>query len=389
MNAITNKIAKAKAELVLDHSFYGNLILRLDMEATDQIETMATDGRRLIYSENFVNELTHPELIGVLAHEINHVCLGHCWRIDDRDKTRWNIACDYAINDELLQCGFTLPDGCLQDDNYKGLSAEEIYATLPEQEQQSTGNSGAGGGDQDTDDQDGSTSGDNQQQGDDPGRCGGVMPTDSQADAKEAEQEWKSAMAQAVKTAKGNMPAGLKRNIDALLNPELPWSTLLRDFVEYSAKNDYNWNRPSRRYFSSGIILPSLLSEELPEVVLAIDTSGSVTNHELAEFAREVSGILEAYETTVHVIYCDADIQHTEEFTRADFPIKLNAKGGGGTDFRPVFDHVDEKALEPCCLIYFTDMYGTFPQKAPEYPTVWITKTERREAPFGKTLVYK
>jgi len=388
------RISKARSELILDHPFFGCLALKLTMEENSKFPTLMTDGKALYYNPDFINSLDRRELVGVLAHEISHICLGHCWRRDDRNKATWNIAGDYATNTVLIHSGFKLPEGALIDETgeYDKLSAEEIYKLLPEQEEkQKQSSSGQGEHNEDDEDNDSgqgegeSDENDNQ----DPGNCGGVMDAQSKQEAKENEQEWKAAMSQAMQIAKGEMPANLKRQIEDILNPELPWQSLLRDFVEYSARNDYNWNRPSRRYFGNNIVLPSLISEELPEVVVAIDTSGSISQKELSEFGKEVSSILEAYETNARVVYCDAKVQNEEVFARADMPLKLNAMGGGGTSFVPVFKHVYKNGLTPSCLIYFTDLYGDFPSKAPDYPVMWVTKSKREKAPFGVVIRYK
>jgi predicted metal-dependent peptidase len=351
----------------MDHPFYGCLALRLVLEEDNNVQTAMTDGRTLKYNTNFINMLDHIELVGVLVHEVNHIVLKHCWRRGQREKMKWNVAADYAINIMMLDAKFTLPEGCLYDEAFRDMAAEEIYAKLPDDDT----NVQSGTGKQD------------------PGNCGGVMDAPTQEQAEELEQEWKSAISQAVQVAQGKVPNGLKRYVNQLLNPEVPWTHLLRDFVELTARNDYNWTRPNRRYMGSGIVLPSLLSDELPEVVVAVDTSGSIAAEELNRFAAEISGVLEAYDTKVHVMYCDSAVHKTECFERNDFPIKLSPMGGGGTDFRPVFAEVEKQNLTPCCLIYFTDLWGSFPDRAPEYPVMWVTKETKKKAPFGTTVLFK
>jgi predicted metal-dependent peptidase len=172
-----------------------------------------------------------------------------------------------------------------------------------------------------------------------------------------------------------------------MLEPKLPWDAILRDFVQRSAKNDYNWTRPNRRHFGRGIILPTLISDELPEIAVAIDTSASIRQEDLNDFAAEIATILATYRTTARIIYCDARIQGEEEFSSED-ELKLELKGGGGTKFAPVFELIEQNGYDTCCLIYFTDLYGPFPQHEPEYPVLWVTPTKDREAPFGETVHY-
>jgi predicted metal-dependent peptidase len=84
------------------------------------------------------------------------------------------------------------------------------------------------------------------------------------------------------------------------------------------------------------------------------------------------------------VIYCDCSVQGVEEF-RTGERVKLNPRGHGGTDFRPVFGWIADHRLDPACLVYLTDLNcSRFPQ-APDYPVLWVTESQRR-APFGETI---
>jgi predicted metal-dependent peptidase len=162
---------------------------------------------------------------------------------------------------------------------------------------------------------------------------------------------------------------------------------VLRHFVEQAAKNDYSWLSPSRRYLSQGLVLPGLYSKELGRIVVAVDTSGSIDTAALDQFAAEISNIFEQFHTEIFVIYCDTRVQGFQSFQRYDLPLKLNAVGGGGTDFRPVFEWVNRGPV-PCCLIYLTDLeYNRFPVHAPDYPVLWVQTGEwGRPVPFGEVV---
>lgn len=373
------KLLKARTSLILDHPFFGCLALRLKLIENNKIETAATDGTNIFYNIDFINELTNQETIGLLAHEIMHIALGHHWRQGSRESRKWNIATDYIINWNLAQTGFTLPEGCFIDPHGKfdNKSAEEIYAILPDQQQQQS------------DDKNDKTE-DNQDI--DPGRSGGVLPIEGEQAADKAKAEMKAAVNQALQVAKGTLPENLERQIKEMLETVVPWHILLRDLVERSARNDYDWTRPSRRYLSGGFVLPSLISEQLPEVAIAIDTSASITEEQLSTFSAEASAVLGTYDTTIRIIYCDARVQEEEIFTRADLPLKLKMIGGGGTKFAPVFEYITEKGYIPSCLIYFTDLYGSFPKEEPDYPTMWLVPKPRdnreRTAPFGDVVKF-
>jgi len=366
MNA-EQRLLKARTNLVLDHPFFGCLALRLKMVESKKVPTALTDGKVLQYNPEFIERITIQEATGVLAHEVMHTALGHTWRQGSREPQKWNIAADYAINYNLLRAGFILPEGRLVNDAFAKMSAEEIYEKMPNCPQQKGGKEGI-----------------------DPGRCGGVVPVRGKEAAEKAKVEMKTAVNQALQVAQGTLPQELERQIREVLETVVPWYVLLRDLVEKSARNDYSWSRPSRRYFSSSIVLPSLISEELPEVVIAIDTSLSITQEQLSVFAAEASAVLGAYDTTIRVIYCDAKIKGEEVFTRADLPLELKLIGGGGTSFVPVFELIKDKEYSPSCLIYFTDLAGRFPEWAPSYPVMWLVPKpidgRERTAPFGDVV---
>ena len=127
------RIQKARTALLLDHPFFGSLLFCLGARPTTSIQTMATDGISLFYNPDFVDTLNAAELIGTLAHEVLHPALQHHMRRGDRNRKRWNIACDYAINPLLLDAGLTLPKDVLIDHRFRGMSAERIYNLIEEQ----------------------------------------------------------------------------------------------------------------------------------------------------------------------------------------------------------------------------------------------------------------
>jgi len=392
MNAL-DEITKARSLLVLDHCFWGMLAMRLKMVESPECETAATDGEVMLFNPEYVATLSTQQLIGLEAHEVMHCAMGDIWRLDERDHLIWNMACDYVNNGLLLESKFTLPDGALVNSAYNNMAKEEVYNILYKMKGKGGKQGGQQGGQPGGKGKQGQGKGKPQQgQGQggkhpDPGKCGTMFKPADSTKAKEAEVEWKTATAQAANVSQGTIPANLRRRItDEVLDPPLPWHVLLRDFVQRTARNDFNWSRPNRRYLSQGIILPGLLSDELPAVAVVVDTSGSIDSKTLDKFSAEASAVLGSFKTHIHVIYCDARIQGHEEYDTEDLPIQLEAKGGGGTDFRPVFAYIDEKGIEVACLIYLTDLYGTFPKNEPTYPVMWVSITKDKKAPWGETI---
>ena len=366
-NPTLQKLTKARASLVLAHPFFGALAYKLRFEVCPAIPTADVDGVTMRINPDFADKLTVPELAGVLAHEVMHCALGHCWRIVGREPERWNDAADYATNPLLFAASITLPKDALLDPQFANLSADEIYSRLPD---------------------DGGKDG--------PGRFGGVRPPPGDAPGKPAqpadiaqlEADWKVATIQAASAAKaqGMLPAGLERLVDTIKAPVIDWRAVLRRFIMASVPSDYAMVPPDRRFLGSGLYLPSLAAESVGPIMLAVDTSGSIGADELATFAAELNAILaDAAPERVHVVYCDARINGTAEYAPQDFPVQLRALGGGGTDFRPPFAWCDERAILPVCAIYLTDLCGTFPDD-PGYPVLWVS-TGHDAAPFGEVIM--
>lgn len=366
MNA-SDKVSKARATLVLDNPFFGSLALRVEPKEVDFIETMATDGISVVYNKNYVNSLTLKQTIGVMAHEVLHIATEHHLRRKDREPDKWNVACDYAINDVLIQDGFDLPD---TDCKNWGADepAEEIYKKLKDPPPQ-----GGGGGIGDVMDMPGSGPG---------GKA-------TQAEKDQASAELKIALAQAAQTARscGKLSANMERLVGEVLEPKLDWKELLRQFIDRNAKNDYAWYPPNRKYVYLGLYLPSVRSETIGKLAVIVDTSGSIGSHEIDEFAGEISGILESHRGSAKVIYCDAKVDSAEDFEFDDLPLKLHPTGGGGTDFRPGFRYVDEHMdVPPPCAVYLTDGWcDDFPDPPP-YPVMWVCTEDHFEPPFGEVL---
>ena len=415
---VEGKLTRARTQLLLNQPFFGALSLRLKLVPAS-VPTMSTDGRRILYSAKFVEALKPAELEAVFAHEVLHCALGHHCRRGERDPQLWNQAADLAINPILIANGFTLPAGALVDSAFRNLSAEEIYSRLsqqsrndsavarPEPSQSSASqNQGEGNGPEaqspvagspndpsqtPPDHQKNSNSGNPPTR---PGDFGEVLDaTDdegayaSQAEKSRQEQEWSIAADQAMRLAKscGDTPADVERPLNDSRHSKQDWRTILRDFIAARTPSDYRWSPPNRRYIGSGLYLPSVARSGLGAIVIAVDTSGSIRTKELEQFAGEISAITdEAQPEAIHVVYCDAAIQGSQEF-QASEPIHLEPKGGGGTDFRPAFEWVKERQIEPVCLVYLTDLCCHSYPDPPDYPVLWVTDS-RRTAQFGETL---
>ena len=387
------RIQKARTALLLDHPFFGSLLYRLKDRESRAIKTMATDGVSLLWNPEFVETLTAATLAGTLAHEVMHPALHHHVRRSGRDPKRWNVACDYAINPLLVDAGLALPEGVLIENRFRGMSAEQIYNLLEPEE----------GSDPDNDnDQQATASHDSNgspvgTQSSDPsapetdGGIGQVLDAPSECDesptVEEQAREWEIAVNQAMTVAQqaGKMPAGLDRTMEGTAEAAVNWRELLRRLWSETTAADYSWMRPNRRHLWRGLYLPGVVKEGVGEIVIAVDCSGSISGRQLRLFEAEARSILEGQRPErVYVLYFDAVVQKVEIY-EAGQPISLNPVGGGGTEFGPCFEWVEERGIIPQTMIFLTDLYGSFPSSAPSYPVLWAS-TGRRQAPFGEVI---
>ena len=359
---------------------------------------MATNGVVLRYNPAFVDTLNAATLAGVLAHEVMHPALQHHTRRSKRDPRRWNEACDYAINPLLIDAGLHLPEDVLVDPRFRGMSAEQIYNLREAEVQPDSGSESesAQGTNDDRSSESNNSTGSNNDDGspsvpesqggigqviDAPSACEGESGNDEQA------REWEIAVNQAATLAQqaGKVPAGLRRTLEGAAEAKVDWRELLRRLWSDTIPADSSWMRPNRRHIWSGLYLPGVVREGIGEIAIAVDCSGSVNTRQLRLFEAEIRSILEGQRPErVHVLYFDAEVHKVDTYVAGEM-LHLEPVGGGGTDFGPCFDWLNEHGVRPQTMVFLTDLYGTFPDSAPDYPVLWAS-TGGRQAPFGSVI---
>jgi len=390
----SRRIQKARTALVLDHPFFGSLLFRLKDCECRSIKTIATDGLSLYYNPAFVETLNAATLAGTLAHEVMHPALHHHVRRSGREPKRWNMACDYAINPLLVDTGLSLPGGVLLDNRFRGMRAEQIYNLLDSEDAQGS----SSGGEENESGGEGSNAGQpfdseaNELSA--PMTEGGIgQVLDAPVSDKETPtieeqiREWDIAVNQATTIARqaGKIPNGLHRTLEGASEAAVDWRELLRRFWSETTPADYSWMRPNRRHLWTGLYLPGVVREGVCEIAIAVDCSGSVSARQLRLFEAELRSILEGQRPErVYVLYFDAVVQKVETY-EAGQRIDLNPVGGGGTEFGPCFEWLDDRGIRPQTLVFLTDLYGSFPPSAPVYPVLWAS-TGSQKAPFGEVI---
>jgi len=331
----------------------------------------------------------------VLAHEALHCALSHFARRQHRVKHRWDIACDLAINPLLIKDGLKPPPGVLLKSGFEGMMAEEIYPYIDDDMEEETHDdhfydeenksSGASGGQSlDNEDQGGGASG----EGDTEPRQSGDAPTPlSETEREQLAVQWRQRLAGAAQQAMqaGKLGATMARLVEHLLQPQLPWRMLLARYMTAAARDDYSYQRPSRR--EGEAILPTLKSTQV-DVVVVLDTSGSVNDTEMQEFVSEINAIKGQMRARLTLHACDAELCRNGPWVFEpweEFNMPGDVYGRGGTRFVPVFEWLQREGRHPDLLVYFTDAEGEFPKAEPAFPVLWLVKG-RGKVPWGQRI---
>ena len=438
------RVSDCVTELLRKQPFFGSLVLRLPLRPDPSRETLATDGHEIRYSPRWVAETDSHLIETAMARVVMACALKHHTRRGERDPERWQMASQLVTHALLRDAGFTLPPDA---EAWEEVSVEQAYDRLPEPQDgddgdggttpQDAGAAGAAGqpspedGSADPDDpSDSAADGRTQDEGDqdedgrdedgpgehgasdappshDPSGTGEVMDADARArdggDSAEApvdttaeEQAWDEAMHQALNIARaeGKVPGQVEETVQGAHASTLDWRTLLRRYMTDTAKRDYTWSQPNRRFIDSGLYLPAMHSEAMGTIAVFLDTSGSIYSYldTLESFWTEVCEIAhELNPERVIVLQVDSQITDVAEYASEDLPEELEAKGGGGTDFRPGFAWLEAEGIEPACCLYFTDMEcSSYPEAEPPFDVLWANygppPSEWNREPWGERI---
>jgi predicted metal-dependent peptidase len=358
---VREKLITARVGLLLRASFFGNLATRLKLVNADEwCSTAATDGRHFYYNSRFIQMLRPKEIEFLFGHEVLHCVYDHFGRRGSRDPQLFNIANDFAVNADLIKHRVgekitTVP--CLHDTKYDGMSSEEIYDILYEKAEKIDISDLLDKMIDEHLDGEGDADGDGDQEGKGKGR-----PKLSDSDRQAIKDEIKEAMLAAAATTDGagNIPAGVMRLIKELTEPQMNWRELLRMNLESTIKSDYTWMRPSRRGWHMEAVMPGRKNDEMIDIAIAIDTSGSIGEKMLKDFLGEVQGIMDSFPAyKIHIVSFDTDTYNPVQYDseNLDSIVDYEPAGGGGTDFDAIYRYLKDEDIQPRRLVVFTDGY--------------------------------
>ena len=382
--AVLEQLTRARISLLLQQPFWGTLATRLVLrDATDDdwCPTAATDGRYFYYNRNFISKLNKQETVFLVAHEVEHCVYDHMDRRGSRKPKAWNAAADFVINLELHENNIgKLPDpktsgvtACF-DQKYKGMFAEEVYEKLMQDPNQSF-----------------------------PEFDVHLEPGDGKGEPMSDEErrvlsdEIRAAVMQAAKSAgAGNTPAGVRRMLKDLTEPQMDWREILNMKIQSMIKNDFTWQRCSRKTQAYGIYLPGTKEDVRVEAAVSIDTSGSMSQEMLRDLLSETKGIMQQFNDFKLRVWCfDTRVYNEQQFTpeNIDEIDTYDIQGGGGTDFMCNWEYMKEHDIMPERFIMMTDGYpgGSWGDEN-WCDTLFLIHgdTHRRlVAPFGMTAWYE
>lgn len=418
MTARDKRVEKAQTRVIFTVPFFTPGVVKLPVTFDAGVDTACTDGVGIRWNPAFFDRLTDAQLVTVMVHETAHCLLGHLWRAPAGcDWDLWNQACDHAVNLMLKEFGAAVtskgladpfpfpdpPEAYCADARFAGMAEEHIYTELGKRpksgqsQNQGSGASGSSGGNQTPSGagkgQGGAGQGQNKGSPSKP--APGSMPSFGQMSKPKPgtspgklQSDWASTLIQSAKlgAGQGTLPGSIGRLVEQTVHPTVPWWEILRSWLREQAADDWDFLCPAPEYDETGFLMPSLRSDRMAAIVFATDTSGSIDAEMLARFQSEKQECLDTMRPKSIVdIYCDARIQSVAEYRPGD-TIGREAPGGGGTDFRPVFEHIAGMAEPVKAVVYLTDLYGTFPERDPGVPVIWVTWTKGMEAPFGETV---
>jgi predicted metal-dependent peptidase len=356
---LETKLSAARTRLILDRPFLGALVLRMPMQAADPkwCATIGTDARAFYYNPGYIDSLSLEQTQFALAHEALHCALSHFARREHRVKQRWDVACDLAINPILIREGMTPVPGALYNIGYEGMMAEEIYPLVKENNEEQPHDQHLYGKESGS-----SKSQEQPPQPEDADAGGGAgegsgtalaAPPDALGETEKEQLaiQWRQRLAGAAQQAlqAGKLGDSLRRLVDHLLQPQLPWRMLLARYMTAASRDDYSYMRPSR---------------------------------------TEVDAIKGQVRARITLQACDAQLCSTGPWVFEpweEFELPDSIRGGGGTRFTPVFEWLAQQGQNPDLVVYFTDAEGEFPRQEPPYPVIWLVKG-RGKVPWGQRI---
>lgn len=332
--------------------------------------TAYTDGLNVKYGRNFVTSLSDKQLNFLILHENFHKALKHTmtWKHLYHDDAKLaNKACDFVINlmikkyDPYGEVAEFIPGGCL-DERFDGMDAQQVFRILKKEKEENGGQDGDNGESYDEHGWEEAESWD----------AGKVKEVERKIDVAIRQGE-------ILLKKKGEAGSGGDRAFGELLDVKVDPYELLREYMTSACaeRSDSTWRRPSRRFLSQDIYMPSQISEAMDSIVIANDMSGSIGQDEQNEFLTEMANICSSVMPEVtHILYWDTAVCAHEKYARDELSTMVSSTkpvGGGGTEVQCIRSYMASNNVTAQVLVVFTDGYvGAVGDWSGMPPTVWV-----------------
>lgn len=364
---LINLMDRAKVHIMRlpDQTFMTHVLCRTVHSFSKDIPTAGTDGINVLYNRQFFAEhcKSVEERAGLITHEDFHIILEHPLRFKEMglDQQRANAAADYYINLMIKDIpGLKLPEGGLIDEKYRGWSFREIYDDLPDDIEPPMEDVLEPNGD--------------------------VTPEELKEQIDQILVEAAIAAEQAGDSI-GSIPADIRRYVDELVNPRVPWWRILRRYMTEVAKTDYSIRKPNRRYFPT-FHLPSATGEAVCDIATAVDVSGSISENDFKAYLSEAVYIMDQLKPKkMSFLQWDTTVKQTDVCTTKQELLDVKFAGWGGTNVEPTLQWALEN--KPKVMLIFTDGHFRKPKLKPKCPVIWIIVNNKNfKADFGKVIHY-
>lgn len=353
-----------KAKIALmdspNSAFISTICFSLQHEWDSSVERACTDGRKVMYNPFAYLNLPPAQQLSRLLHETWHVALMHIARVLSRNPEKYNAAADFYINLMLTDAGFEKIPTWLHNPDYRGLSTEQIYDLLPDSFQM-------------------------------PPSEFDLKPNDEDKELSDFLDDVivrASVQSQMQGDKPGTIPGSIQIYLDSLLNPILPWHSLLRRYMNQLSKDDYSWRKPNRRFFPDNI-LPTLYSQKMMDIAIFVDASGSVTDKDFHRFISETAGILRMLKPSkITIVRFDTAIRGVDEVRSLKDIAAIKFTGRGGTSIKPVIDWIHDN--KPKISLIFSDGHFNHYNRPVADHLIWLVYNNKRfNAPYGKVIHYE
>ena len=424
--ALGAKIRRARQMLLKQQPLFAMLLMHMRFVAVPDRYQMSTNGESIFVSPNQLEKYTDNELMYLLCHQMMHIIMGDIWRHIKLAGDEYHYKCDLIADDILLKRGLNRKmcvymkgiTPLIEVDEYgeekiihrRMIDTDEFWGYIPceDEEQVVILESVFGTTDGEAEVKDKKqweessqniSDDETEESAGNGGRCGkseqqNNQNSNAELTKKKLQQLWKDRLDACSKHYDMTLlNEAIALKIGEGQKPKVDWRKELVEFLQEETF-DYSFCPPDRRTSEMEFFLPDFNEKDfvLKNVMFWVDTSGSVNTDELGEAYSEIKGALEQFEGKLvgELGFFDTSVTEPEPFESVDELYSIEAYGGGGTDFRPVFDYISDERADnlPACVIIYTDACGAFPNEAdvPDIPILWLVNNNEETPPFGKTV---